>query len=152
MNTQSKHNGNIKISLLQILLKSTLVIGLSACNSSAIQFSNINAKGDKAMFNEIYNSKIKPDNYLGIQKNYAEVTNMVMKYFQIGESKEEVITKLSQMKIDSNVKSDGRIVAFGIKGNNPLFSKDDDKTVEVFFEFDSNNKLVSISSRYFRRQ
>lgn len=143
---------NIKMSLLQILLKSTLVVGLSACSSPASQSNNESEKKEKAMLNEIYDSKNQPDYFLKIQVNNAEVTNIVLKYFKIGESRSEVVAKLSQMKIESNIKSDGRIVAFGIKGNNPLFCKDDDKTVEVAFEFDSSNKLSNIHSRYFRRQ
>jgi len=152
MNTPSKYNGNLKMSLLQILLKSTLVVGLSACNSPASQSNNVSEKGDKSMLNEIYDSKIQPDYFLKIQENNADVTSIVLKYFKIGESRSEVAAKLSQMKIESNKKSDGRIVAFSIKGNDPLFSKDDDKTVEMIFEFDSNSKFTNIKSRYFRRQ
>ena len=142
----------MKMSLLQILLKSTLVVGLSACNSPASQSNNVSEKGEKLMLSEIYDSKIQPDYFLKIQENNIEVTDIVLKYFKIGESKAEVVVKLDQMKIESNIKSDGRIVAFGIKGNNPLFCKDDDKTVEVAFEFDSSHKLSNINSRYFRRQ
>lgn len=152
MNQWSKFNGKIKMNLLQILLKSILLIGLSACNSPASQSYNVSEKSDKAMLNEIYDSKIKPDHFLKIQENNTRVTSIVLKYFKIGENRSEIVVKLARMKIESNKKSDGRIVAFAIKGNNPLFSKDDDKTVEIAFEFDSGSKLINIQSRYFRRQ
>lgn len=154
MNLQFKQVDKTKVNILQIFWKSTLIISLSACSSSANKEENtsINIKGEKMMLNEIYSSQIKPDHFLKIQENYAEVNSIVLKYFKIGENKNDVISKLTKMKVTLNKKSNGTIVVSAIKGNSPFFSKDDDKTVEVAFEFDDSNKLSNIKSRYFRRQ
>jgi hypothetical protein len=129
-----------------------LIIGLSACCNSLIHSSNASVQDEKAMLNEIYDSNITPDYVLKMQENKIDVNTIVLKYFKMGESKEEVLSKLTQMKLSSNKKSDNRIVVSGIKGNDPLFCKDDDKTVELSFEFDRSSKLANIKSRYFRRQ
>jgi len=143
----------IKMSLLQILLKSSLIVGLSACNSSASKSESVIEKGEKLMIDEIFNSGIKPDHFLKIQDNYAEVTSIVLKYFKIGESKEEVISKLTQMQIKSSKESDGSIHIYDRKGKAPWFlSHDDAKTVNIDFKFDKDNKLMNIQSRYFIQQ
>ncbi len=131
-----------------------LSISLNSYSSSVNKEEKIstNMKGKRMMLTEIYNSQIKPDHFLKIQENYAEVSSIVLKYFKIGESKVEIVSKLTKMKIISNTKNKGIIIVSAIKGNNPLFSKDDDKTIEVTFEFNDSNKLSNIKSRYFRRQ
>ncbi len=142
------------MNILQMLCKSTLIIGLTACSSSASKEENksTNIKGEKMMLTEIFDSQIKPDYFLKIQENYEEVNSIVLKYFKIGENKAEVLLKLIQMKTNPNEKGNEIIVVSAIKGNSPFFRKDDDKTVEIVFEFDGNQKLANIKSRYFRRQ
>lgn len=149
----SKQINDTQINISQILWRLCLIVSLSVCSSSANKEETPSAseKG-KMMLDEIYNSKIEPDHILKIQKNYAKVNDIVLKYFKIGESKAVVISKLTQMKIVANEKSDGTILAFGIKGNNPLFYRDDAKTVEIVFVFDDSNKLLNIISRYFIRE
>ncbi len=137
------------MNILQMLCKFSLIIGLTACSSSASKEEN---KSTKMMLNEIYDSQIKPDYFLKIQENHEDVSNIVFKYFKVGESKEEVLLKLTKMNISPSENKNKTIVVSAIKGNDPLFHKDDDKTLEVMFEFDASNKLTNIKSRYFRRQ
>lgn len=152
MKTQLKHNGNIKMSLLQILLKSTLVVGLGACNSSAIQFSNLNAKEDKSMIDEIFNSDIKSDNFLTIQKDRIDVNTIVLKYFQIGESKQEIVSKLHQMGAGVREEANGKIVKTGKKKSGIYGGDMFAQILNITFEFDQSEKLVSVKSMYFTQQ
>ena len=133
------------MNILQMLYSSALIVGLTACSSSA-------SKEEKMMLTEIFNSQIKPDYFLKIQENNENVSNIVFKYFKVAESKEEVLLKLIKMNISPSKNKNKMIVVSVIKGNDPLFYKDDDKTIEVMFEFDASNKLTNIKSRYFRRQ
>lgn len=153
MNTQSKHNKNVKMSLLQMLLKSTLIVGLSACSSTASKEENVIEKGKKMMLNEIYDSKINPDHFMKIQDNYVEVTNIVLKYFKIGESKQEVISKLHQMGLWIREEANGVIIAGHRRGEAPWFlSHDDAKTIVIFFEFGNDGELINMKSHYLIQQ
>lgn len=140
------------MSLNKIFFFCLLCIGLNTCWSSEIPYSHATKENNKTMFNEIYNSDLVPDYLFKMQESRIDVNTIVMKYFRFGETKAVVLAKLLQMNIDTKKKSDTSIIAYGIKGNDPLFHKDDDKTLEVLFEFDSSSKLSNIKSRYFRRQ
>lgn len=152
MNIQSKQNGNMKMSLLQILLKSTLVVGLSACNSPASQSNNVSEKGEKSMIDEIFNSQIKPDYILQKQENRNDVNTIVFKYFKIGDSKHEVVSKLYKMKLGVREEANGKIVKTGNKKSG-LFGGDwFAQILNITFEFDQSDKLVSVKSMYFTQQ
>lgn len=138
MKTQLKHNGNIKMSLLQILLKSSLVIGLSACNSHASQSNNI--KEEKSMLKEIYQTKTSPG-------KVEMVENIVAKYFPIGSDKTIILKNLHEMKIDTTLDTTKNVV-YVLHRDKPAYSPTS-KTLEISFYFDENNKLVRIFSRIY---
>lgn len=152
MNQWSKHNGNIKMSLLQILLKSTLVVGLSACSSPASQLNNVNEKGKKSMIDEIFNSGIKSDYVMKIQDNRADVNTIVLKYFQIGESKQKVVSKLHQMGTVIREEANGKIIKTGKKKSGIYGGDMFAQILNITFEFDQSEKLVSVKSMYFTQQ
>lgn len=136
----------IKIIRLQIFLMSILVVGLSGCGCKN-SFEN-----DQSMFNDIIHSTIKPDHILKIKNDNLEVDKIISRYFEIGESREEVVFKLSKMSIKPIKESQDEIKVYGAKGNAVFLCKDDDKTIEISFQFDNSNKLSNIKSRYFRRE
>lgn len=140
MNIQSKHNGNMKMSLLQMLLKSTLVVGLSACNSPASQSNNVSEKGDKSMLNEIYQTKTSPG-------KVEMVENIVRKYFPIGSDKTMILKNLDEMKIDTTQDAKKNVV-YVLHRDKPAYAPAS-KTLEISFYFDENNKLVRIFSRIY---
>lgn len=152
MNTQSKYNENIKMSLLQILLKSTLVVGLSACNSPASQSNNVSEKGEKSMIDEIFNSEIKSDYVMKIQENRADVNTIVLKYFQVGESKQKVISKLHQMGAGVREEANGKIVKTGSKKTGIYGGDMFAQILNITFEFDQSGKLISVRSMYFTQE
>ena len=152
MSIHSKYNGNTKMSLLQMLLKSTLVVGLSACNSPASQSNNVSEKGKKSMINEILNSQIKPDHVLQKQENRNDINIMVFKYFQIGESKQEVVSKLHQMGAGVQEESNGKVIKTGRKESG-LFGGDwFAEILNITFKFDHSDKLLSVESMYFTQE
>lgn len=140
MNQWSKHNGNIKMSLLQILLKSTLVVGLSACSSPASQTNNVNEKGGKSMLNEIYQTKTSPG-------KVEMVENIVAKYFPIGSDKAIVLKNLDDMKIDTTEDTKKNVI-YVLHRDKPAYAPAS-KTLEISFYFDENDKLVRIFSRIY---
>ncbi len=152
MNQWLKHNGNVKMSLLQILLKSSLIVGLSACNSPASQDNNIQEKGEKTMIDEIFNSGIKSDYVMKIQDNRADVNAIVLKYFQIGESKQKVVSKLHLMGAGVREEADGKIIKTGKKKSGIYGGDMFAQILNITFEFDQSEKLVSVKSMYFTKQ
>jgi len=152
MNKWFKYNRNVKVSLLQILLKSTLVIGLSACNSSANQSKKVNEKGEQSMLDEIFNSGIKSDQITKIQENRADVNIIVFKHFHIGESKQEVVFKLHQMGVKVREETNGKIIKMGQKKSGLFDGNLLAQILNITFEFDQSNKLRAVKSMYFTQQ
>jgi len=139
------------MNILHMLCKSTLIIGLTACSSSASTEENTstNIKGEKMMLTEIYGSKIKPDHVLKIQENYEEVSNIVFKYFQIGESKDEVISKLNKMGLVIKQEINGNIIGTSSEKSSISTLGLFPKVLEIHFEFNNQVELTNIKSVYF---
>jgi hypothetical protein len=139
-------NSKIKIIFLQVLVMTILIIGIEGCGCKS------SFKNEQSVFNEIIHSSIKPDHILKIQNDNIEVNNIILKYFKIGENRESIIEKLSKMDIKPVKESQEEITVYGSKGDDVFLCKDDDKTIEIYFKFESNNKLAVVKSRYFRRE
>lgn len=122
--------------LLQILLKSTLIVGLSVCNSSA----NIIEKEEKSMLNEIYQTKTSPG-------KVEMVENIVAKYFPAGINKVVVLKNLDDMGIDTAEDIKKNVVY--VLHRDKLAYVPASKTLEINFYFDNNDKLVRIFSRIY---
>lgn len=140
MNISSKSNGNIKMSLLQMLLKSTLVVLLSACNSSASKSENVSEKGEKSMLKEIYQTKTSPG-------KVEMVESIIAQYFPIGTDKSLVFKTLDDMQIETNEDTKKNVI-YVLHRDKPAYAPAS-KTLEISFYFDENNKLVRIFSRIY---
>ena len=139
------------MNILQMLCKSTLIIGLTACSSSASKEENksINIKGEKMMLTEIFDSQIKPDHVLKIQKNYKEVSSIVFKYFKIGEKKEEVISKMNKMGLGVKQEVNGNIIGTSSEKSSISILGLFPRVLEIHFEFNNQAELTNIKSVYF---
>lgn len=120
-----------------------VMLGLFGCSSEKNQYQ----KGESVMLDEIFYSKISADPVHKMQKNRADINVIVLKYFKIGESKQEVISRLQKMGLEVVKETNNGIYAFAIKPKVSTFDLFPKKLV-IFFEFDNNKELSNVKSSY----
>lgn len=117
-------------------------IFIVGCEKSSEQ---IISKGIKNIHKEIYALDIKPDLFGKRQENRPEVNNIVSKYFIIGETKERVIEKLKNAK-PKFYEEKLNYISIAYDKRLDLVSG---LLLEITFEFDNNDKLMDIKSKYY---
>ncbi|MDD5359156.1 MAG: hypothetical protein PHI02_02710 [Sulfurovaceae bacterium] len=121
-----------------------VMLGLVACSSEKNQYQ----KGENVMLDEIFYSKISADPVHKMQKNRADINAIVLKYFKIGEPKQEVVLRLQKIGFKMGKETNDGIYAFAIKPKVATFDLTPVRLV-IFFEFDDNKELSDIKSSYF---
>ncbi|WP_145923212.1 hypothetical protein [Sulfurospirillum halorespirans] len=136
---KSKQINKSKLGILQILWKSSLIIGLSACSSPANKEDTAITKGEKIMLNELYEVKT-------ISGQAVMTEKIVLKYFFIGMHKQDVLARLRDMglKYAEEGKEDAITVLHQSK---PAYTPGS-KTLEIEFYF-NNDELMRIFSRVY---
>lgn len=162
INLKSKQINKSKLGILQILLKCSLVIGLSACSSTANKEDTAVTKNGEIMLNELFKVEIT-------SPGRATMTeDIILKYFLIGMHEQDVLAKLRDMGLEYTVwkKEDPKTQAM-VARNRDLGMKDSKfgkidtisvshqnksplspgaKRLEIIFYFNDNHELVEVFS------
>lgn len=154
-----------KLSILEILLKCSLVIGLSACSNTANKENTAVTKNGEIMLNELFKVEITSPGRATMTKD------IILKYFLIGMHERDVLAKLQDMGLEYTEwkKEDPKTQAMaahardiGIKDpergkrdsiqimrqNKPPLAPGS-RTLEIIFYFNDNDELVEVFSRVY---